>query len=262
MIQTLKRLYLRLKYWKYGWFGNYPSWSAAQAECTGYNAGNILAKVRAAILKVKNGEAAWERDSVLSDKIEYSWPVLANILWIAQQNQNSLKILDFGGSLGSTFFQNRLYLKNLNSLTWDVVEQNEFVTTGQKEIAGHGLNFHYTIDEAVNASGLHNVFLISSALPYIEKPYDLINEITDKNFPYIIVDLTYFNPKPGDRITIQKVPPFYYDASYPAWFLDYDKVAAAFGNKYEMIAEFTNAEFLYLYGEKIDYRGFIMKLKN
>ena len=63
MIQFLYNLYFR--YWKrWGWFGDFPNWQAAQAACGGYDSDEIIEKVRVSALKVINGEAAFERDSV------------------------------------------------------------------------------------------------------------------------------------------------------------------------------------------------------
>jgi putative methyltransferase (TIGR04325 family) len=257
----LKRLYIQMKYYRYGWRGNYASWKEALENCGGYNAANILEKVKAATLKVKSGEAVYERDSILYTKIEYSWPLLANLLWIAGMYDNHLAVIDFGGSMGTSYFQNRLYLNQLKKLTWSVVEQPDFVTAGKKEIASEQLDFFETTDAAIAAKGPHHVLLMSCVLPYLEKPYELLKNIADKQIPYIIIENTYFNTQPSNRLTIQKVPPVFYDASYPAWFLNYDEVIMTLIEKYDMVAEYINEQFLYLKGEKIMYQGFIMKLK-
>lgn len=262
LVQYFKRIYLQIKYRRYGWHGNYSSWSEAKTHCNGYDAPGILEKVKAATLRVKNGEAVYERDAMLFDKVEYSWPLLANLLWIAAKRNNSLSVLDFGGSLGTSYFQNRHYLKHLDKLTWSVVEQTDYVQEGKDWIAGDELNFFETVDMAIIATGMYDVLLLSCVLPYIEKPFELIATLVLKNIPIIIVENTYFNSAGRDRLTIQKVPPVYYDASYPAWFLDYNKVITAFGKQYEMVAEYTNDQILYLDGEKISYRGFIMQLKH
>ena len=77
----------------------YATWQDATENCTGYDAGGILEKVLEATLKVKNGEAVYERDSVLFDHIEYSWPVLSGLMWVAARNNGRLNVLDYGGSL-------------------------------------------------------------------------------------------------------------------------------------------------------------------
>ena len=261
MLLRLIQFYRHITNLKFGWFGNYPNWQEAKRVTHGYNADNILQKVKDSTLKVKNGQAVYERDGMLFDQIEYSWPLLANLLSIAIEKNNTLSVADFGGSLGTGFFQNRLYLQKLNKLSWNVIEQGHYVTTGNSEIAGNGLDFYYTIDEAIKAKGMPDVLLLSSVLPYLEDPYEIIKIISAKNIPYIIVDNTYFNDGDGDRLTVQKVPPIYYDASYPAWFLDYGKVKKAFQPHYTITSEHLNEQALYFYGRKIQYQGFVAKLK-
>ena len=86
--------------------GSYSTWQEADALCNGYDNMDILEKVLSAILKVKNCESVYERDSVIFDQIEYSWPVLTGLMWAAAQNSGCLKVLDFGGSLGSSNLEN------------------------------------------------------------------------------------------------------------------------------------------------------------
>jgi len=261
LIQYLKRQYLRIKYRGYGWAGHYKDWATAAKLCAGYNAGNILERVKTSTLKVKHGEAIYERDAMLFDKVEYDWPLLANLLWIAGKNGQQLSVIDFGGSLGSSYFQNRHKLQHLHFFTWSVVEQPAFVAAGKREIACNQLGFFENIDSVLSVRGPQMALLLSSVLPYIEAPYALLDEIAGKNIPYIIIDNTYFNPLPGNRLTIQKVPPVYYEASYPAWFLDYEQVIKTLSKKYELLTSHTNEQILYLDGRLVPYQGFIMQLK-
>ncbi len=260
MIHTLIRWYRRFRYFKYGWFGDFANWQLAKNKCTGYHTEAILDKVKSATLKVQRGEAVYERDGLLYDKKQYSWPLLTHLLWIAMENDEKLSVVDFGGSLGSSYFQNKNYLEQLKEFQWSVVEQNEFVAAGQHEIGDGRLGFYYSIDDAIEADN-HQVLLLSCVLPYLEEPLQFLHNLLPCNFTYIIIDNTYFNPVAGNRLTIQKVPPLYYDASYPAWFLDYDEVKNSLKSKYNLVEEYTNEQFLYLYGEKINYRGIVLKLK-
>ncbi|SDK81148.1 putative methyltransferase, LIC12133 family [Pedobacter sp. ok626] len=94
----------------YGWFGNYNTWDEAKSSASGYEAGNILEKTKQSLLKIKNGEATYERDSVLFDKKEYPYAIISSLLYIAVKNGNKLNVIDFGGSLGSTWFQVRDFI--------------------------------------------------------------------------------------------------------------------------------------------------------
>ncbi len=255
---TFYRKYFKRK--TYGWSGDYSNWQQALEKCNGYNAANILEKVLSAVLKVKNGEAAYERDSVLFGKEAYSYPLLSAVLWIALKNNNSISVTDFGGSLGSTYFQNKRFLDDIRDLHWNIVEQSGFVDAGRKFVEDKRLQFFSVIDDAFAAYGT-DILIVACALQYMEKPYDLIDKLTRFNIPYILIDNTPYNFERRDRITIQKVPPSIYTASYPCWFLNYEKVKQAFSNKYTMLSEHYNEDVIELDGRKIPYRGFLMELK-
>jgi putative methyltransferase (TIGR04325 family) len=234
---SIKRLFSAKP--KFGWLGNYSTWKAANDQCTGYDSDVILETVKTAVLKVKNGEAVYERDSVLFDAIEYSQPLLAAFESIAKENNNELHVVDFGGSLGSSYFQNRSLLKNIKKLEWSVVEQKHFVDCGKTSIEDERLKFYYSIEEALGR-GKANVLLLSSVIQYFEFPYELIEKCLNYNFDYIIVDRTAFIESQKERITIQIVPESIYKASYPSWFFNEQKFINAFSKKYDLLTEFDS----------------------
>jgi len=222
---------------KRGYFGDFSTWQEAQRASTGYDGDQIIEKVKAALLKVKSGEAVYERDSVLFDEIHYSWPLLAGLLWVASQNENKLTVVDFGGSLGSTFFQNRKFLEHLSELRWHVIEQKKFVVCGKEFFQDAQLNFHYSIDECLELQR-PDVILFSSVLPYLEKPYDLLTEAVSRGVEYLIIDRTPLLEGRTDRLTVQKVPAELYPASYPAWIFGRDHLLGCIRKEYDLVAEF------------------------
>ncbi len=238
---------------EYGFLGDYPSWEAAVKDSRGYDSPVILEKVKAALLKVKSGEAAYERDSVLFDKKQYSWPVLAALLWIGSKNSDKLSVLDFGGSLGSSYFQNREFLRHFK-LSWNVVEQKNFVAAGKESFEDDTLAFFDSVEKC-EQSRKSDVFLALSSLQYLEDPYSFLEEIAGKNFPYIVLDRTPFLPN-AERITVQKIRPGIYDASYPARLINEEKFKNIFSENYEIIASFDEP-----FG-KIALKGFILKRNN
>ena len=242
------------------WSGDFENWQTALQDSQGYSSGEILVKVKNAVLKVKHGNAVYERDSVLFEKIEYSWPLLASLMWVATKNNSSLKVLDFGGSLGSSYFQNRKFLNDLSYVEWNVVEQKNFVTTGRDCIEDQTLQFFYSIDECINKKGKPDILILACTLPYIEKPYQLLSDLINYKIPHIIIDNTFFNYEDKDRITIQKVTPSIYPASYPCWFLSYKKVFEIMAHKYAIVSEHLNESKILLDGKPIQYKGFLGKL--
>lgn len=248
---------------RYGFFGNYGSWQEAESDAMGYDADLILEKVKKALLAVKNGEAVYERDSVLFEKIEYAWPLLAGLLWISAQNDNRLKLIDVGGSLGSSYFQNRLFLQHLKDFNWNVVEQHRFVDCGRLNFEDEYLKFFYSLQECLDNCRDINLLLFSSVLQYLEDPYAFLQDAMNYSIEYIIIDRTVFLTDGNDRITVQKVPPHIYDASYPAWFFNYDKLLGFMAPKYELVAEFdTLGGVVQLDDQEARHRGFIFRLKS
>jgi putative methyltransferase (TIGR04325 family) len=242
---------------QYGFFGDYLSWEEAEAlSCGGYERNNILGVTLASTLKVKNGEAVFERDSVVFDEIQYSFGMLASLQKVAIENGNSLKVLDFGGALGSHYFQNKEFLKPIAIKKWVVVEQEHYVKTGKEKIADGVLDFAYSIDEIVEA----NALIASSVIQYLDMSYKWLKKLVDKGIPYMIFDRTAFSLENRDRLTLQKVPPEIYEASYPAWFLDEQKFLNVVSTKYEILAEFDD------HIDIVDeipskYKGFLFKLR-
>jgi len=223
------------------WAGDFDSWADAQKVSSGYNSETILAKVKDSALKVKNGQAAYERDSVLFEEIEYSWPLLAGLMWIAAQSRGELNIIDFGGSLGSTYFQNRKFLQSLSKVRWNIIEQKLFVDTGKRHFEDDVLKFYYDIETCLGKNQPDTI-LFSSVIQYLEKPYSVLEKVKALNFQFILFDRTPFVDIGRDRLTLQTVPSQICQASYPAWFFDKKKFYAFFENEYEVISSFESSD--------------------
>jgi len=259
IIQALpSKLFIFIKKW--GWYGDFPNWESAKKKTKGYDNDLILEKVKSSLLKVKNGDAVYERDSVLFNNVEYSWEALAGLMWIAAQNKGDLNLIDFGGSLGSTYFQNKLFLDSLDSISWNIVEQQNFVKEGLDSFEDDRLKFYDSIEECItNNKQELNCILLSCVLPYIEQPFALLDEIFKYKIKYIIIDRTSFTKNGKTRLTIQKVPAKIYDASYPCWFFHEKEFTVFFEkNGYEQIACFTNQDQVNI---PSTYKGFIFKIK-
>ena len=222
------------------WSGDYGSWEEARRASKGYDDGLILERIKTAALKVKQGEAAAERDGVLFDEVQYAWPVLAGLMWIAAQSRGELNLLDFGGSLGTSYFHARSFLQALSQVRWSIVEQKPFVEVGKKYFEDHELRFYDDLETCVQEQS-PKAILISSVLSYLENPYELLDKVISCNFEFIILDRTPFLLEGRrDRLTVQVVPPEIYPSSYPSWFFNKDKFYNYFQDKYDLLAKFES----------------------
>lgn len=216
------------------WDGDHRSWEEAGRNCSGYDSQLIFEKVRSAMLKVKSGEAAFERDSRVFDKIHYSLPLLTALNHAARLSNNQLRILDFGGALGTGYFQNRGMLRGLELLEWNVVEQKHFVEEGARTFANEELRF-FESTEAVFARGHVHFVLLSGSLQFLENPWAMLDGIVRNKPDFILIDRMPLLDKGRDRLTIQTVPKSLYEATYPCWLLNGEKLRRHFEKDYKEI---------------------------
>lgn len=242
--------------------GDYATWEDAASQCSGYAADVIFEKTKAAALAVKQGQALFERDSVLFHEEVYAWQMLACLNAVAASDQGRLSVLDFGGSLGSSYFQHRKFLQMLPRLRWIVVEQPHYVDFGSKNLEDGCLKFSPTISEAIKEAQ-PNVILFGSVLEYLPRPFEVLEEVCSSGIRSISIDRTAFLAGNRDRLTVQKVSPSIYDASYPAWFLSLPKFKNLIHKLgFKIIAEWICDDDYPLEGETTSFRGFFLQRKS
>lgn len=161
---------LRWYSFKYGWKGDYPSFESAKEECKGYDEEHILSRIADTTKKVISGEAAYERDGILYDKINVNYQLLSALLWVSGKNNGKLTVVDFGGSLGTSYYQNIGYLSHLKELNWCIIEQPSFVALGKEQFENEHVKFYNDLRECFAAQSEIDLVLISSALQYMSRP--------------------------------------------------------------------------------------------
>jgi putative methyltransferase (TIGR04325 family) len=220
----------------YWWSGDYPTWDDAEKECTGCSDESILEQVKNILLTTKDREDIYERDGcIIAGEPEYVFELLE---WIKKTAiNNEINLIDFGGSLGTTFFQLKKYLKDYK-VRWNIIEQGNFVTTGKEIFEDDNIKFYYTIDECL-AETKPNCFISSSVFPYIKNTEEILTSVFDYKFDWILLDRMSMIDGDKDRLSIQIVPPDIYKAIYPCWFFGEDKfINYVVDNGYEHLKSF------------------------
>ncbi len=105
---------------------------------------------------------------------------------------NRLSVLDFGGSLGTTYFQCRDFLSAAGPFRWSIVEQPEHVKCGREEFADGRLQFYTSIAECLTHEQ-PNVLLLSGVIQCLPEPYEFLADVLERRFPHVIVDRTAFS---------------------------------------------------------------------
>lgn len=262
IILTLKNKLFKDKKLK-NFEGNFPTWVEAKNNSGGYDAENILRNCKESLMKVKQGEDYFERDSVLFETPQYAWPVLVSLQHIALAHNGILNIIDFGGSLGSTYFNSKKFINNLKSVSWTIVEQERFVECGKEDFSSSELSFEYTLDDAIEKNG-NQCLIMSGVLQYLENPLTFIDKLLEKKFEYIIIDRTSFIDDKM-RLTVQNVTANIYAASYPAWFFNEKEFLNRFTKNYDLMYDFDSAydgEEQSSDQKKMYWKGYLLKLKH
>lgn len=222
------------------WFrGEYPDWREASRQAGGYAAGIILEKVLAASLAVSRGEAAYEQDGVLFAEARPDRPLIDALQKVRDDCGGRLRVIDFGGALGSTYWRHRDWLCRIPALRWDVVEQAQFVEAGRKHFDHAPLRFFNTVAEA-EASSPHELLLCSTTLQYLEDPFAILREWQEAGWTYLLFNNLPLHESGPDTVRVQHVPPHIYPASYPVWFFNREKFVASLSDRYELVRQFSS----------------------
>lgn len=215
------------------YLGDYDSWNECLSECKGFDDANILDKVISATQKVIDGSAVWERDSFLFYEQKYVYQICAMILKCAVQNGNrGVRILDVGGALGSTYFQNRNYLGDVKNLEYVIAEQDHYAAYGHANLENEILKF-ISSKEIYEDMGRFDIVLISGSLQYICQYREIISKVKKINPHYIIIDRILVGNK--KRICKQIVPETIYKSSYPVWIFLEEEIENFFGVDFTIV---------------------------
>lgn len=240
--------------------GCYPDWDSARSKSSGYDNTAILKKVLDSTKEVVSGKAKYEQDGQVFYKNSYSYKLISVLLKVAIEKKNRLCVLDFGGALGSTFFRNRDFLKDIENVRWCVVEQNKYVETGKANFSNNILSFHNSIEGALKQN-YPNVILFSGVLQYLPEPYEVLKKAINSKAEYIIIDRNPFICRGDTKLTIQNIPKHLIKCSYPVWLFNETEFKFFFLNHYNELETFSALDGIMGQGSlKAKFKGIIFKL--
>jgi putative methyltransferase (TIGR04325 family) len=220
--------------------GEFKRWQDAEAAAGGYDDDALVSRLEAAALAVGTGGVAWEQDGVTHDHVPADLPQLACLAQVALSHDGHLSVLDFGGGLGSSYRQCRTHLHGLRSLQWHIVEQPRLVAAGRSRMEDGTLRFHDTIAQTV-AQASPKIALLSSVLQYLPEPYAVLDELIAAGLDFLLID-RHPCSFGAECITVQKIPPRLYAASYPSWLFDRAKMWTKLADAYEPLLEWPGKD--------------------
>ena len=223
--------------------GDYPTWESAMRVTRGYGAVSILSAVQESTRKVVCGAAKYERDQILFSDNAKRWPLVGALLRqaLSLKSTEVLGVMDFGGSLGSTYYQIRDVIEDIVKLRWSVIDQASFVAAGKAEFETEVLRFRGSIRECL-VRDQPVVALLSAVLGWVENPYAVLGEVLAAGLPMIIIDRTALLEGTKDRLAAQFVPESLGGGSYPVWFLSRRKLESVLCKDYTILSMFEGLD--------------------
>lgn len=220
--------------------GPLTSWAEAEALATGWESPAIVDKTLALSLKMRDGEIAFQQDTLVHERVTYSPTILA-FLARASATGTPLDIIDFGGSLGTNYYQNRAIIapaEARGSLKWRVVELPKTVALGRKHFANETLRFYDDWQSAADEA--HDPkMLFTGSFQCVPDPLTLLDEVAGRHIPLIAFDRLLVSPAAAHEVYVQRPPARYYAATMPVWCFSRSAFEAEMAARgYDLIAEF------------------------
>lgn len=245
-----------LSWWRlrfgWRWFrGDYHSWSDARAASSGYDDAVILQRVVTATRAVRTTPDTWERDGAIFHGVEPNMALMLALAAVAAEKDGSFDVVDFGGALGSTWWQHRQELFALGLRRWVVVEQSHYVEAGQ-EFANETLAFAPSLATALELAAPH-VVLFSGVLPYLESPHGVLEEALRLRFDHVLLDRTPLIEAAATRLAVQHTPAELGGGSYPVWLWPEAALLAPLLASYEKVTSWPALDRL---AADVQHRGF------
>ncbi|MHC4560179.1 MAG: methyltransferase, TIGR04325 family [Planctomycetota bacterium] len=203
------------------WNGVYSSFKEVPAEGPGFKGEKWLNNSLKKITALRN--AAKENTSVpsVTKYRESLLPVVASMVY---NEMGRVRILDFGGGIGFTFYEVAQALPKTENFEYHIVGTEAECTAGRHSFMEEGnIFFHNSLPEDI---GEVDIVHMGSSLHYIEKWRETLARLCGYSPEYLLfTDLTA-----GDIPTYASAQK-YYDSSIPVWFFNLEEIIEAMFNE-------------------------------
>ncbi|HVN01416.1 MAG TPA: methyltransferase, TIGR04325 family [Caulobacteraceae bacterium] len=182
--------------------GPLADWAAAAGRATGWDSPGIAREALRAAEAVRDGVAAFERDSRPLERIIYSPTILAALL-LALDRYGRLNVVDFGGGLGSNFHQNIKLIRALahGPTDWRVVERPSLARLGAERFQTPGLRFYADLDAARLEDA---VLMFTGSLQYVEDAFGFLDDAV-RGFDIVALDRVLVSEGDEHEVYLQRL---------------------------------------------------------
>jgi putative methyltransferase (TIGR04325 family) len=213
------------------------------------------------------------RGKIASDPpvADYAQTRLLLALVLAGAGERPVRVIDFGGAAGATYFAARALLRDSPPLLWSVVETTAMAQAAERVLGTEELRFFDDIDTAREAHGGVDLVYSSGSVQYVPDPIATIRSLMACGAPYLLLTRLGLRDSEEPLISLQEsnltgngpgpLPAGFPDAliRYPVTILPRHAVARVVAEEYEIFLEFDEgARGAYRFGrEEIGLTGYL-----
>jgi len=171
-----------------------------------------------------------ERNVPLPPPSNYRECLLTLLVALVYQEKNAVRILDFGGGTGFTYYQTICGLPQTKRVEYHIIEREAVCKAGREFFGTNHGNIHFST-ELPQTGEMFDIVHLGSAIQYVENWEQLLSRLCVLSRKYLLlVDALAGN------IPTFATAQHYYGSKIPVWFLNVQKllsVVSSFG--YELI---------------------------
>jgi putative methyltransferase (TIGR04325 family) len=214
----------------------------AKSASNGYSENSILEKISYGTRRMLSDNSGWVRDGFLFREVQINYEILS-ILALQASESHSVRVIDFGGGLGTTFFQNRKILERFGiEVCWNIIEQPHFVKEGKKILDSiTNLHFFETLEES--AIGSRDLVVFSGVLEYLENPYSFLEKTVGLEVKPrgVLIDRSPIDLFNSEKFAVQSVDDSIHKAKLPLQILSQERIVEILSADYELVTEWVSA---------------------
>jgi len=203
------------------WEGVYRSFSEVPAEGPGFDGETWISNSLKRIAAVRE-EA--ERNVLLPPASNYREGLLPLLAALGYNENGSVRILDFGGGIGFTYYQTICGLPRTEGVEYHVVEREAVCRAGTEFFGANHSNLRF-LTELPQAGERFDIVHSGSAIHYVEGWKQLLSRLCVLSRKYLLlVDV------PAGNIPTFATAQHYYGSKIPVWFFNIEELLSAVGS--------------------------------
>tara|TARA_B100001250_G_scaffold67363_3_gene53933 strand:+ start:13069 stop:13917 length:849 start_codon:yes stop_codon:yes gene_type:complete len=180
----------------------FSSYKEAEKAAGNYEENELIKVIVAKSVKYKN--SLDDIETINLDNLSNARTVRTLIAIAGGVNNNSLSVLDFGGSAGVHYFTAKKILNNSIKLKWTIVETESMVSEARlNNLENEELKFFSSLEEASRNNPKYDIVYANYSLCYTPEPLEYLKQLLELKYTTLFITNTALNPQNIEIVGLQ-----------------------------------------------------------